>query len=198
MDFDHPPADPIEQFNRWFDEARQTALPNPNAMTLATVDADGRPSARIVLLKHIDAEGAVFFTNYHSAKAKALEVHPHAALLFHWDPLERQVCMRGSVQKTSERESDEYFATRPRPSQIGAWASDQSQPVASRAELDVRVAEAERKFADAAVPRPPHWGGYRVTLQSIELWQGHSYRMHDRVLYTRQQDGSWSAQRLCP
>jgi len=198
MDFDHPPADPIEQFNRWFAEAQQTELPNPNAMTLATVDGHGQPSARIVLLKDIDARGAVFFTNYHSAKARDLEADPKAALLFHWDPLNRQVRLRGTARRVSAEESDAYFATRPRPSQIGAWASDQSQPVQTRAELDGRVKEAEQRFANEKVSRPPHWGGYRVQLNAIEFWQGHEHRLHDRVLYVKQDDGSWSAQRLCP
>jgi pyridoxamine 5'-phosphate oxidase len=199
MNFDDPPADPVEQFNRWFDEAEHAAaLPNPSAMTLATVDPDGRPSARIVLLKRFDHRGAVFFTNYRSAKADALEANPYAALLLHWDHLNRQVRISGPVRKVSEQESDAYFAQRPLGSRIGAWASDQSQPVASRAELDQRYESMAKRFGDADVPRPPHWGGYIVALQMIEFWQGRESRLHDRVLYTAQPGGAWNVHRLCP
>lgn len=199
MDFDHPPANPIEQFHRWFDDARDRAkMPNPHAMTLATVDADGKPSARIVLLKQFDAQGAVFFTNYQSAKAKELEAHRDVALLFFWDHLDRQVRMRGAVTKVSSEESDAYFATRPRGSQIGAWASAQSQPVDLRATLEKKVQELQKKFGDGPIPRPPHWGGYRVAVDQIEFWQGQVDRLHDRAVYTKQKDGSWSVRRLQP
>jgi pyridoxamine 5'-phosphate oxidase len=198
MDFDHPPADPIAQFNAWMEDASRTGLPNPNAMTLATIDPDGRPSARIVLLKSIDARGAVFFTNYESRKGAALAAHPRAALLLHWDSLNRQVRIEGSVTMTSVAESDAYFATRPRESQLGAWASDQSRPAPDRAELDRRFREAEQRFAGRDVPRPPHWGGYRVSLDAIEFWQGHPARLHDRIVYSPDGRGGWTARRLFP
>lgn len=199
MDFEHPPADPIDQFIRWLDEAlKRTSLPNPNAMTLATVDRQGHPTARIVLLKHIDQRGAVFFTNYRSAKAADLDAHPHAALLFHWDVLNRQVRLSGAVEQVSGEESDSYFATRTIGSQIGAWASDQSHPVASRAELDRSYQKAAARFGGGPVPRPAHWGGYRVKLNRIEFWQGQENRLHDRIVYRLQDDHAWTAQRLYP
>lgn len=200
MDFDHPPADPVAQIQAWLEDAKRTGLPNPNAMTVATVDADGRPSARIVLLKSLDQRGAVWFTNRESRKGLALAAHPRAALLFHWDALNRQVRIEGSVTLVPDSESDAYFATRPRESRIGAWASDQSQPVRDRAELERRFKEAEQRFAGADVPRPPHWGGYRVSLDSIEFWQGHEFRLHDRIVYTPAPGslGVWRTQRLFP
>jgi pyridoxamine 5'-phosphate oxidase len=199
MDFDHPPADPVEQFHRWFAEAAERGkTPNPHAMTLATVDADGRPAARIVLLKQFDSDGAVFFTNYQSAKGEALAAHPRAELLFFWDHLDRQVRMSGPVMKVSPAESDAYFATRPRGSQIGAWASAQSQPVDSRAALEQQFNQTQERFGDGPVPRPAHWGGYRVAVQQVEFWQGQVNRLHDRVVYIKQTDGSWTAQRLQP
>ncbi len=198
MDFDHPSPDPLHEFGRWFEQASQTNLPNPNAMTLALVDPDGRPSARIVLLKGINEHGAVFFTNRAGRKGVAIEANPRAALLFHWDMLDRQVRIEGEVTALPDAESDAYFATRPRASQIGAWASRQSEPVASRVELDAAVTEVEARFADQDVPRPPYWGGYRVSLESIEFWQGHRHRLHDRVVYTRDANGKWSVQRLFP
>lgn len=204
IDFDAPPADPLAWLARWLDEARATGLPNPNAMTLATVDADGSPSARIVLLKSIDVHGAVFYTNRESRKGQALAAHPRAALLFHWDALDRQVRIEGSVTSVSDAESDAYFATRPWESRIGAWASVQSQPVADRAALQAAVAEVIRRFEDQPdVPRPPHWGGYRVALGAIEFWQGHPYRLHDRLVYRPSGSAaaappSWTVQRLFP
>jgi pyridoxamine 5'-phosphate oxidase len=198
MDFDRPSPDPIAEFHIWMDEARQTELPNPNAMTLATADADGRPAARILLLKDIDDRGAVFYTNRNARKGRELADNPRAALLFFWDGLGRQVRMEGEVSLLSDAESDAYFATRPRESRIGAWASRQSETVANRAALDAAVAEAEARFADQDVPRPPHWGGYRLRLDSIEFWQGHQFRLHDRVVYTRDDSGNWKAQRLFP
>ncbi len=201
MDFDSPPSDPVAEFRRWLAEANQLALFNPNAMSLATVDADGTPSIRTVLLKAFDERGAVFFTNRLSRKGRALDSHtsdhPSAALSFHWDNLARQIHISGRVSRTSEALSDAYFQTRPRASRIGAWASDQSQPVADRATLDRRVAEAEARFAGGEVSRPPHWGGYRIALDSIEFWQGDLFRLHDRVVYTRS-DRGWDITRLFP
>jgi pyridoxamine 5'-phosphate oxidase len=210
IDFDHPPADPLAWFERWFAEARTKyaaiGLPNPHAMTLATVDGDGRPSARIVLLKGVharDGGGVVFYSNRESRKGTALAANPRAALLFHWDALDRQVRIEGAVTRVSDAESDAYFATRPLDSQLGAWASRQSQPLESREALEIAVAEVMDRFADAInaggkIPRPPHWGGYRVAIESIEFWQGHPFRLHDRVVYTHQRDGSWQTQRLFP
>jgi len=199
VDFDHPPADPLPWFERWLQDARHTGLPNPNAMTLATIDPDGRPSARIVLLKSIDPAGAVFFTNRESRKGLALRAKPQAALLFHWDSLDRQVRIEGTATLVSDAESDAYFATRPRGSQIGTWASAQSQPVISRAELQRAVDAITRKYEGKDVPRPPYWGGYRVSLESIEFWQGDKFRLHDRVVYTPGSvSGTWTTQRLYP
>jgi pyridoxamine 5'-phosphate oxidase len=198
MDFEHPPADPITQFLQWLEEAGGLGLRNPNAMTLATVDPDGRPSARTVLLKSIDEKGAVFYTNSRSRKGRALAANPRAALLFHWDAAARQVCIEGSVAQVPDSEADAYFATRPRGAQIGAWASDQSEPVESRAALDERVARVAIRHAGRPVPRPPHWVGYRVRLQRIEFWQGRESRLHDRVVYSALPGGGWSVQRLCP
>ena len=197
MDFEHPPTDPVAQFGRWFDEACRLPVPNPNAMTLATIDADGTPSARIVLLRGFDRHGAVFFTNRHSRKGTALEACPRAALLFHWDLLDRQVRIEGSVSRVTEAESDAYHADRPRESQLGAWASEQSRPVASRGAFEARIHEMDRRFAGGPVPRPPHWGGYRVAIGSIEFWQGHPYRLHDRVVYAPNA-GGWSVTRRFP
>lgn len=198
LDFDAPPTDPVPVFDAWYREAQSLPLPNPNSMCLSTVDVDGRPSSRTVLLKSFDARGAVFFTNRRSRKGLGLDAHRRAALLFHWDALDRQVRIEGTVTHTSDAESDEYFASRPRSSQINAWASEQSMPVASRQALDERVREVERRFAAGAVPRPPHWGGYRVALEAIEFWQGDKFRLHDRILYSRGDDGSYVVQRLSP
>lgn len=192
-------ADPIDQFQRWFDEAKQADLHEPNAMTLATVDPDGMPSARIVLLKIVDARGLAFFTNYQSRKAQALEASGRGALLFWWPALERQVRFEGSVSRTSPEESDAYFASRPRGSQIGAWCSPQSQPVASRGVLEEVERTYEARFQDTAVPRPPHWGGYRLNPARAEFWQGRLNRLHDRLVYTRPDDGRhWTLTRLAP
>lgn len=200
MDFEHPPPDPLPEVQCWLDEAaEESGLINPTAMTLATVDEAGRPSARIVLLKDLDQAGAVFYTNRLSRKGRELAAHPHATLLFHWDAQGRQIRLDGPVELVSDAESDAYFATRARGSQIGAWASDQSEPVNSRDTLDERVREIEERFRDREVPRPPHWGGYRVSLRHIEFWQGHIFRLHDRVAYTRASDNdAWTVQRLYP
>jgi pyridoxamine 5'-phosphate oxidase len=199
LDFDRPPADPVPVFEAWFEDARASMpTPNPNAMTLATVGPDGRPEARIVLLKGFDARGAVFFTNRTSRKGEALAAHPRAALLFHWDHLDRQVRIEGEVRPTSEAESDEYFASRPRESRINAWASRQSRPIATRAALEAMQAEVEARFAGGEVPRPPHWGGYRVGLGRIEFWEGDKVRLHDRIAYVADGQGGFTVERLCP
>jgi pyridoxamine 5'-phosphate oxidase len=190
-------ADPIEQFRAWFEEARAAQLREPNAMTLATAAPDGAPSARIVLLKGIDARGFAFYTDYRSRKAAELEANPRAALVFHWMELERQVRVTGRVGRVTAAESEAYFATRPVGSRIGAWASHQSQVIASRAELERRESEVAARFAEGDVPLPPHWGGYRVVPESVELWQGRPSRLHDRLQYVRDGDG-WRIARLSP
>jgi len=189
-------ADPYTQFQRWFDEALRAELPMVNAMTLATVGADGAPSARIVLLKGIDHNGFVFYTNYMSRKGRELAGNPRAALVFHWTDLEREVRVDGSVEKVTAAESDEYFASRPLGSRHAAIASPQSEVVTSRAVLEARFNAAAADHGEAA-PRPAHWGGYRVLPTSIEFWQGRPSRLHDRLLYTRQDD-RWTIVRLAP
>jgi pyridoxamine 5'-phosphate oxidase len=191
-------ADPIQQFSLWFGEALKSELLDTNAMTLATASRDGRPSARIVLLKGFDEAGFVFFTNYESAKARDLDDNPRASLLMFWAVLERQVRITGHVSKTSADESEKYFQSRPFESQIGAWASAQSRAVSDRAGLEARYAELAAKYASGAVPLPPFWGGYRVRPESIEFWQGRKSRLHDRLVYTRQDGGTWSRSRLAP
>jgi pyridoxamine 5'-phosphate oxidase len=189
--------DPISQFQRWFDEAIHAKLPEPNAMTLATVDADGQPSARIVLLKGMDAQGFTFFTNYESRKGLDLAANPRAALLFHWVQLERQVRVEGRVEKVTDAESDDYYASRPLGSRLGAWASEQSREVADRTVLEQREADFRAKFGDNP-PRPAHWGGYRVVPTRIEFWQGRPSRLHDRIAYRLHADGAWQIVRLSP
>jgi pyridoxamine 5'-phosphate oxidase len=190
--------DPVRQFQTWFAQALDAKLPEPNAMTLATVDAEGRPSARIVLIKGVDERGFVFFTNYDSRKGRELLANPAASLLFHWIELERQVRIEGRVEKTSDEESDAYYASRPLGSRIGAWASDQSQPLESREALEAREREMVAKYGDAP-PRPPHWGGYRLVPDAIEFWQGRPSRLHDRIVYTRGDAGApWRIARLAP
>ena len=188
--------DPIRQFATWF---RPVLARNVEAtvMTLATAGKDGRPSARTVLLKDFDERGFVFYTNYESPKARALLENPQAALVFHWPDRERQVCVSGPVARVSGEEADAYFLTRPRGSQLGAWASPQSTVLASREELDRRVAEVERRYAGREVPRPPFWGGFRIAPEVVEFWQGRPNRMHDRFRYRK--DGSrWAIERLAP
>lgn len=191
-------ADPIEQFERWFAEARAANVPEVNAMTLATADASGVPSARIVLLKSADARGFAFYTNYDSRKGRELAANPRAALCLFWQPLERQVRIEGAVEKVGRAESEEYFNGRPRQSQIGAWVSQQSSPIASRAELERIEAELQQRFANQPVPLPDYWGGYRVVPTAIEFWQGRPSRLHDRLLYTRSGANTWTLRRLSP
>lgn len=193
-------ADPIVQFGRWFEEAVQGELTDANAMTLATVGPDGSPSARTVLLKGFDADGFVFYTNHDSAKGRDLASRPRAALLFFWAELERQVRVTGAVAQVPADESDAYFHSRPRESQLGAWASPQSQAISGRDVLDAAYHRIESAHPDptAPVPRPPHWGGYLVRPDRIEFWQGRANRLHDRLLYTRGADGQWIMERLAP
>ena len=190
--------DPIEQFRTWFAEATAAGIAEPNAMTLATADASGVPSARVVLLKVIDPRGLAFFTNYDSRKGRELAENPRAALCFFWQPLERQVRIEGTVEKVDRAESEAYFAARPRQAQIGAWVSQQSRPITSRAELERLEAELQQRFAGVAVPLPDYWGGYRVVPHAIEFWQGRPSRLHDRLLYTRSENGDWTIRRLSP
>ncbi|MFS8973204.1 pyridoxamine 5'-phosphate oxidase [Cupriavidus necator] len=193
--------DPMSQFKRWFDEAVTAKLPEPNAMTLATVGADGQPSARIVLLKGIDDRGFTFFTNYESRKGLDMAANPRAALLFHWVQLERQVRVEGLVEKVSDDESDAYFASRPLGSRVGAWASEQSREVPGRNVLEQRELEYRSKFGENP-PRPPHWGGYRLVPTAMEFWQGRPSRLHDRIAYRlqpgAQPGGAWQIVRLSP
>ncbi len=189
--------DPLALFSEWFGDAMRSGIYLPDTMTLATASKDGRPSARSMLLKGFDERGFRFFTNYGSRKAKDLADNPRAALVFHWSRLQRQVRVEGLVEKLPEQESREYFATRPRGSQLGAWASSQSSPVAGRRQLDESFREHEARFKGSDVPLPPFWGGYRVIPEAIEFWQGRANRMHDRLRYTRSGDG-WTVARLAP
>jgi pyridoxamine 5'-phosphate oxidase len=189
--------DPISQFHRWFDDAIRAGIPEPNAMTLATATPGGVPSARIVLLKGVDPRGFVFFTDYRSQKGQELGANPAAALVFFWQPLERQVRISGTVGRTTPAESAEYFDSRPLGSRLGAWTSRQSAILESRAALDAAYAETERRFDGKAVPCPAHWGGFRLTPVAVEFWQGRRSRLHDRVRY-RNESGQWVIERLSP
>jgi pyridoxamine 5'-phosphate oxidase len=190
-------ADPLEQFRRWFADAEEADVRAPHAMALATAGSEGVPSARMVLLKGADAEGFVFFTGYGSRKGAELDANPHAALLFYWDPLGRQVRVEGTVERVGAVDSDAYFATRPRGAQLAAAASRQGRVLATRAELDAAVVELERAHADGDVARPEHWGGYRLRPEVYEFWQHRENRLHDRLRYRRQADG-WLLERLAP
>jgi len=190
-------ADPLEQFARWFEEARAAPILEPNGMTLATVDASGQPSARTVLLKGIDRRGLAFYTNLESRKARELAANPKAALLFWWPAQGRQVRFEGVIERVDDAEADAYFASRPRGSQIGAWASAQSTVVADRAALEAAEREIAARFEGGAVPRPPFWGGFRLVPERVEFWQGRLNRLHDRLRYTRRGDG-WELERLAP
>jgi pyridoxamine 5'-phosphate oxidase len=194
-----PSADPFSLLTEWLADARRTEINDPNAMTLATIGLDGAPDARIVLLKGQDPRGLVFYTNYESRKGEELSADPRAILVFHWKSLQRQVRVEGQVERVTPEEADTYFASRPRLSKVGAWASDQSRPLAERAELERRLAEAEARFPGDAVPRPPHWSGFRLIPHRFEFWREMPYRLHDRLVFTRGGAGeAWSTGRLFP
>ncbi len=190
-------ADPFTQFNAWMNDALAYAMPEPNAMTLVTTDDEGQPQARVVLLRGADPTGFTFFTNYASAKGQQIAAHPRVGLLFFWPPLGRQIRIDGDATRVPDAESDAYFSSRPRGHQIGAWVSEQSKVIASREVLEKRTAELEAKFADGPVPRPAHWGGFRVQARALEFWQGQENRLHDRLRY-RLNGSSWIRERLSP
>lgn len=191
-------SDPMRQFEKWWQEALQADILEVNAMTLATVDAAGQPDARIVLLKGMDVDGFHFYTNYESRKGQQLEAHPQAALVLFWKELERQVRIKGSIERLAEAESDAYFHSRPRESQLGAVSSPQSQVITDRAWLEARYKQVADEFSGKEIERPMHWGGYRLRPESVEFWQGRPGRMHDRIEYKKDPSGSWFRQRLAP
>jgi pyridoxamine 5'-phosphate oxidase len=190
--------DPIRQFQTWFSDAQAAKLPLPDAMTLATATPEGRPSARMVLLKQVDDNGFVFFTNYRSAKAAQLDANPYAALVFYWAQFDRQVRVEGSVARTSAEESAAYFQMRPRESQIGAWASPQSEVISARSVLEERARDLEKQYCEREVDCPEYWGGYRLKPDRIEFWKSRPGRLHDRLLYERNAEGGWTIKRLAP
>jgi pyridoxamine 5'-phosphate oxidase len=190
-------ATPVLQFDKWWNEAVSSSIEEVNAMTLATVNPDGKPAARIVLLKGFDENGFIFFTNYLSEKGKSISAHPYASLVFFWKELERQVRIEGSCIQVSESESDEYFLSRPIGSRLGAWASPQSTVISSRTVLDQNLDRVTAQYADGIVPRPDHWGGYRVIPEVVEFWQGRPSRLHDRIRY-RKEESQWLIERLAP
>lgn len=192
------PADPFSAFAIWLAEAERTEVNDANAMALATVDADGLPDVRTVLLKGLDPRGFVFYTNFESRKGQELSEQPKAALCFHWKSLHRQVRARGPVEKVSDAEADAYYATRPRVSRLGAWASQQSRPLDSRQTLEERVAEMEARFPDDAIPRPPYWSGFRIVPSEFEFWQDGAFRLHDRYRLVRGEGDGWVPTRLYP
>lgn len=192
----HP--NPFEQFTLWFDQAIAAKLPEPNAMTLATATPDGKPSARMVLLKGYDERGFVFYTNYKSRKGQQLLANPWGAIAFWWTQLERQVRIEGQIEQVSTEESDAYFYSRPQDSQLGAWASEQSQVIDSRQVLEQRLEQLKKEYKHQTIPRPPYWGGFRLIPVTLEFWQGRPSRLHDRLLYQHTDDGNWIIQRLSP
>ena len=191
-------ADPLTEFRRWYRLAEESGVPQPDAMTLATATPDGVPSARMVLLKGVDDGGFVFYTNYESRKARELAENPRAALVLYWNPLRRQVRANGRVERVPTGESEEYFRTRPYGSRLAAWASRQSRVIADRSVLEAEYRRLEREYAGGEVPLPPFWGGYRVVPDAVEFWMGRENRLHDRLRYSRQRDGSWVIERLAP
>lgn len=190
--------DPFRQFDKWFQEAEAAKIPEPNAMVCSLAAADGQPSSRIVLLKGLDGRGFVFYTNYDSRKGRELAANPRASLLFPWIAMERQVIVEGTVTRLTREESAAYFHSRPAGSQLGAWASPQSSILPNRAALDDAYKATEKKFAGQEIPLPPHWGGYRVSPESVEFWQGRRSRLHDRLRYRREKTGDWFVERLAP
>jgi len=189
---------PIAQFRVWLDDARDAGIRLPEAVALATVDAGERPSVRHVLLRGLDERGFVFYTNYESRKGRELEGNTRAGMAFYWRELDRQVCVTGTVERTSREESEAYFRTRPREARLGAWASRQSEIASSREELDARYREMDARYSGEDVPLPPNWGGYRLAPEAVEFWKGREHRLHDRFRYTRQSDASWVIERLFP
>lgn len=199
LDEDTAGRDPVALFRRWLADAEASEPNDPSAMTLASVDSDGMPDARMVLMRGVDERGFAFYTNFESDKGRQLLANPRAALCFHWKTQRRQVRVRGAVERVSEAEADAYFDSRPRGSRIGAWASQQSRPLASRAVLEAQVAEIEARFGDEAVPRPPHWSGFRIVPSRIEFWQDGAFRLHDRIVFERDPEAAgWTTRRLYP
>lgn len=190
--------DPLKQFEIWMNDALEAEVPDPHAMVLSTVSSDGRPSARVVLLRGVEAGSLAFYTNYGSRKAEDIRGNPNVAVVFFWHELDRQVRAEGQVSKTSNEESNNYFASRPRPSQLAAWASNQSNVLSGRDELEQKFREMESRYMTNPVPRPDGWGGYRIRLRAMEFWQGRPNRLHDRILYSLGQEGNWTKSRLAP